>query len=356
MKRTVNRCTGTGVRQQGMTGEDIESQGVRDFRRASQWCLVAWSCILIGICGTASSHIIIEVGGGILLAAGFLFVAISAVVAFLGLLSPGGVRRIRFAGVLLLSVLPILGLSYVLDVNFPRRHRCGIRIDPTRTAIASAHAALAVYHLDCGSYPTTEQGLKAFLNNPGVTGWNGPYVLPAKESQEQGRQHRLRRWLRHVVQGGGLHERAETRTTERIHTGGVDGESVREMKLNRAWVWSGVAVLGLLVSAGVLLPSFIKARSTSCMNACINNLRQIQAAKEGEALAHGWTNGTPCDTADARAAVNQYIKNGGVSCPQGGQYTYNSVGVVPVCSLGQANASTIRYRLFKTTETGQHSL
>jgi hypothetical protein len=128
------------------------------------------------------------------------------------------------------------------------------------------------------------------------------------------------------------------------------------MKLNRAWIWGGVAVLGLLVSAGVLLPSFIKARSTSCTNACINNLRQIQAAKEGEALAQGWTNGTPCDTADARAAVNQYIKNGGVSCPQGGQYTYNPVGVVPVCSLGQTNASTIQHWLFKTAKTRQHRL
>jgi hypothetical protein len=97
-------------------------------------------------------------------------------------------------------------------------------------------------------------------------------------------------------------------------------------------------------------------RTTSSTPVCTNSLRIIDLGKEQAALAHGWTNGTPCDTAYARAEVSQYIKGGGVSCPQGGQYTYNPVGVDPVCSLGQTHASTIRYRLFKTTETRQHRL
>ena len=39
-----------------------------------------------------------------------------------------------------------------------------------------------------------------------------------------------------------------------------------------------VAIIGLL--AAIAIPSFLKARQTSQKNACINNLRQIDAAKQ----------------------------------------------------------------------------
>jgi len=39
--------------------------------------------------------------------------------------------------------------------------------------------ALRQYYQDTGSFPTKEQGgLKALLKNPGIEGWNGPYVDP----------------------------------------------------------------------------------------------------------------------------------------------------------------------------------
>lgn len=38
--------------------------------------------------------------------------------------------------------------------------------------------ALDAYARDCGQYPTAEQGLKALVTNPGVSGWNGPYIRP----------------------------------------------------------------------------------------------------------------------------------------------------------------------------------
>ena len=43
-----------------------------------------------------------------------------------------------------------------------------------------------------------------------------------------------------------------------------------------------VAIIGLL--AAIAIPNFIKARATSKMNACINNLRQIDAAIQQDAL------------------------------------------------------------------------
>ena len=43
-----------------------------------------------------------------------------------------------------------------------------------------------------------------------------------------------------------------------------------------------VAIIGLL--AAIAIPSFMKARTTSQKNACINNLRQIESGKEQWAL------------------------------------------------------------------------
>src|ERR1700677_1325100 len=43
-----------------------------------------------------------------------------------------------------------------------------------------------------------------------------------------------------------------------------------------------VAIIGLL--AAIAIPNFIRARTTSQQNACINNLRQIDGAKQQWAL------------------------------------------------------------------------
>src|SRR5580658_169136 len=43
-----------------------------------------------------------------------------------------------------------------------------------------------------------------------------------------------------------------------------------------------VAIIGLL--AAIAIPNFVRARTTSQMNACINNLRLIDAAKQQWAL------------------------------------------------------------------------
>lgn len=45
-----------------------------------------------------------------------------------------------------------------------------------------------------------------------------------------------------------------------------------------------IGVIGL-VAIGIAIPSFMQARTQGAMNACINNLRQIEAAKDQWALA-----------------------------------------------------------------------
>jgi prepilin-type N-terminal cleavage/methylation domain-containing protein len=94
-----------------------------------------------------------------------------------------------------------------------------------------------------------------------------------------------------------------------------------------------VAIIGLL--AAIAIPSFMKARAQSQKNGCVNNLRQIDAAKEQWALENKLTNGAPINTGDSN--VNTYIK--GITgtntpvCPAGGAYTYNPIGSNPVCDV-----------------------
>jgi len=65
-------------------------------------------------------------------------------------------------------------------------------------------------------------------------------------------------------------------------------------------------------------------------NACINNLRQIDAAKEQWALATGQSNGAVVDI----SGVNEYIKGSTTpTCPAGGAYTYHVIGQDPACSV-----------------------
>src|SRR6516165_6651408 len=92
-----------------------------------------------------------------------------------------------------------------------------------------------------------------------------------------------------------------------------------------------VAIIGLL--AAIAIPNFIKARATSQANACINNLRQIDAAINEWALETGQQNANPVANV---ATVSAYIKlnaaNSVPGCPANGTYSTFSVGSVPQVS------------------------
>ena len=95
-----------------------------------------------------------------------------------------------------------------------------------------------------------------------------------------------------------------------------------------------VAIIGLL--AAIAIPNFVKARATSQANACINNLRQIDAAANQFALEKGKTTGSTCSLAND---LTPYIKLNSAGkvppCPAGGSYTDQiTISSNPVCSLG----------------------
>ena len=87
-----------------------------------------------------------------------------------------------------------------------------------------------------------------------------------------------------------------------------------------------VAIIGLL--AAIAIPSFMKARTTSQQNACINNLRQIESGKEQWALAAQVAQGASV----VSTAVEAYMKKIPV-CPAGGVYSYNKMGTDATCSI-----------------------
>jgi prepilin-type N-terminal cleavage/methylation domain-containing protein len=94
-----------------------------------------------------------------------------------------------------------------------------------------------------------------------------------------------------------------------------------------------VAIIGLL--AAIAIPNFVKARATSQANACINNLRQIDAAANQFALERGKTTGA---TINYPTDLTPYIRLNSAGslppCPAGGTYSDAKVGTNPACTLG----------------------
>jgi len=96
-----------------------------------------------------------------------------------------------------------------------------------------------------------------------------------------------------------------------------------------------IAAIGILVFLAI--PNFIKARHISSANACINNLREIDAAKKQWALENNKTNGTVVTETDIKPYI-KLDKDGNLpKCPQDGIYSIGKVGEPPTCSLGKTN-------------------
>ena len=94
-----------------------------------------------------------------------------------------------------------------------------------------------------------------------------------------------------------------------------------------------VAIIGLL--AAIAIPNFVKARETSQTNACVNNLRQIDGAKDQYALEAKLSTGDPCTISNVVA----YLRKEPL-CPVGSAaYTVNVIGTTPACSSASAGTN-----------------
>ena len=77
----------------------------------------------------------------------------------------------------LLLVLVILAvLAAVVVPKFTNRSEQA-RITAAKTDISMLETALDTFEVDCGRYPSGEEGLAALIQPPAsVQGWNGPYI------------------------------------------------------------------------------------------------------------------------------------------------------------------------------------
>jgi hypothetical protein len=107
---------------------------------------------------------------------------------------------------------------------------------------------------------------------------------------------------------------------------------------NKSSEWDSLVWIAVIALVGffvyIAIPNFIKSRSTSAQNACVNNLRQIDGAKNEWALENGKTNGVVCTVEDIKPYIKLNAKGDIPGCPQGGIYTIGKVGENPTCSLG----------------------
>lgn len=111
----------------------------------------------------------------------------------------------------------------------------------------------------------------------------------------------------------------------------LEGEGLALAGLVLGYVGIGLMAVLLPIYAAIAIPSFVKARDTAQRNVCVNNMRQIDAAKDQTALDHKYQTGAiiPEDQ------VSKYLKGGlsGMVCPKGGRYTSNPLGKEPECSV-----------------------
>jgi len=98
-----------------------------------------------------------------------------------------------------------------------------------------------------------------------------------------------------------------------------------------------VAIIGLL--AAIAIPNFVKARTTSQQNACINNLRLIDSSKQQWALEQRQQSSNTPVGSDLQPYLGRGAAGELPSCPVDPANTFTTsygpgnVGSKPVCDI-----------------------
>lgn len=110
----------------------------------------------------------------------------------------------------------------------------------------------------------------------------------------------------------------------------LSGQGVAIGGLITGYINIALAVVCIPLLMAIAIPNFVKARDTAMANACINNLRQIDAAKQEWALEHG----KKPDDVPTTQDLLPYLKNQKIPvCPAGGTYTIGKVSTPPTCTV-----------------------
>lgn len=88
-------------------------------------------------------------------------------------------RRMRRAFTLIELLLVMVILAVLAGIVLPKFTKRGedAKISAAKASISSIGTALKMFEIDCGRYPTTEEGLRALIEQPpGVNGWKHGYL------------------------------------------------------------------------------------------------------------------------------------------------------------------------------------
>jgi competence protein ComGC len=109
--------------------------------------------------------------------------------------------------------------------------------------------------------------------------------------------------------------------------GALAGQGLAIGGLVTGYIGVLLAIVMIPMMMAIAIPNFVKARETAQMNMCINNLRQIDFAKQKWALEHH----KQATDVPAESDLTPYL---GVmpKCPAGGDYKINTVAEKPTCS------------------------
>jgi len=106
----------------------------------------------------------------------------------------------------LLLVLVILAtLAAIVVPKFTRRTEQA-KLTAAATEISYLGVTLDAFEVDCGRYPTTEEGLKALIEQPSnADGWYGPYIERGVPKDPWGNTYLYRYPGRHNTSGYDLY-------------------------------------------------------------------------------------------------------------------------------------------------------
>ena len=94
--------------------------------------------------------------------------------------------------------LVVAGFLAWLVLPHPGRKGRIAQVKAAQQQIANFQTALGMYQIEMGDYPTTEQGLRALIENPGDDKWNGPY-MPKMPKDPWGNTYQYSRDSHHGV-------------------------------------------------------------------------------------------------------------------------------------------------------------
>ncbi|MCL4177796.1 MAG: prepilin-type N-terminal cleavage/methylation domain-containing protein [Verrucomicrobia bacterium] len=90
-----------------------------------------------------------------------------------------------------------------------------------------------------------------------------------------------------------------------------------------------VAIIGLILA--IAIPNWVKTRTRAQTDICIENLSQLETAKQLWALEFGKAAGETPDEDDL-CGPDRYIKSMPI-CPASGEYSINPIGTNATCSI-----------------------